>query len=325
DEPFSPVQESIVRAVHGDPSRGVVAFSETLGDIGDRDLGLWLTLMGASRILADPTTFSKLRDLPLDDMSGLPPGSTGVYVFGVARNGSVPTIKVGDSNEAGRLVPGLTGVFQSTHQCAAGFQLFTVAFGPQEIRTFSSFCQPNRVTFIVLSFGSRGQLRVNQLMLPLYHLRGLEPPFVQEQIYLQTAPLRVIRTAYRFQVQFARARAIDPTNDEDRMMWMELLYGKWIDPLMSLLACYEILRRGDAANKQMVCDTVVPNLEQYFPGIPDTAAISTLLERPRPMPVTAPVFREGLLTYPDWEDRLPMPADALDFNYIWTAWRGSRA
>src|SRR5205823_3034501 len=68
DEPFSPVQESIIRAVHGDPGLGVVAFSETLGEIGDRDLGLWLTLMGASHILADPATFSKLKDVPLDDV-----------------------------------------------------------------------------------------------------------------------------------------------------------------------------------------------------------------------------------------------------------------
>ena len=94
--------------------------------------------------------------------------------------------------------------------------------------------------------------------------------------------------------------------------------------VMSLLACYEILRRGNDANKQMLRGTVVPNLEQYFGGIPDIAAIATLLDLPRPMPAGAPIFRDGLLAYPDWEDRLPMPADDLDFNYVWTAWRGRR-
>jgi Caspase domain len=323
-EPFDPVRESIVRAVAGDPARGVVAFSETLGDIGDRDLGLWLTLMGASHILADPTTFSKLKNLPLDDVSVFPPGSTAVYVLGTARGDSVPSVTVGGITEHGRAVPQLTGIFQTMHKCGPGFQPVTIALNRQEVRTFASYCLPNRVTFVVLSFGSRDQLRINQLLLPMFHLRAFQPQFVIDRLQEQTAPLRVVRAAYQFQLQFARAREIDPQDPEDRNTWMELLYGKWIDPIMSLLACYEIVRRGNEANKQMLRGTVVPNLEQYFAGIPDIAAIATLLDLPRPMPGGAPIFRDGLLAYPAWEDFLPMPANDLDFNYIWTAWRGGR-
>lgn len=324
DEPLDPIRESIIRAVHGDPTRGVVAFSESLGDIANRDLGLWLTVMGASHILRDPTTFSKLRDLPLADVSTLAANSTAVYVLGAFADGSAPSVGVGDATTPAQRVPGLTGVFQAMSPTVPGSQLVTIGLGASRTRTIASYCLPNRLTFIVLSAGSRGALRANQFLLPMFHLQNYLPNAVQDLVRQHPHPLRVIRTAFSFQSQFGRQREIKPPEAEDQALWDELLFGKWIDPVMSLVGCYEILRRGDETLRQMVRETVVPNLEQYFPGVPDIAAIADSVGLDRPMPKDPPLFREGLLAFPGWEDHLRLPADKLDFNYMWTTWRTGR-
>jgi hypothetical protein len=324
DAPLDPIRESIVVAVQGNVTSGVVAFSETVGDIANRDLGLWLTLMGAAHILRDPGTFSKLRSLPLDDVSRIPPNETAVYVLGATGAGQPPRVGVNGAWDPARPVPTLTGVFQSTTRAAAGSQLVTIDFGRAEARTFASYCLPNRLTFIVCSPGSRGQLRVNQFLLPMFHLQALQPPFVQDRIREDPRPLRIIRTAYLFQSQFARAYDIRPADPEDQDVWGELLHGKWFDPVMSLLVCYEILRRGNDPDRLIVRNNVLPNLDHYFGGIPDVAALAAMLGFDRAVPKHPPLFREGLLAFPDWEDDLPIGADKLDFNYTWTAWRGVR-
>ena len=71
-------------------------------------------------------------------------------------------------------------------------------------------------------------------------------------------------------------------------------------------------------------DIVVPRFEGLFPQIADGAALAALLGGSRPLPAAPPLFREGLLAFQEWETRLPISADQLDFNHIWTAWRGSQ-
>ena len=174
----------------------------------------------------------------------------------------------------------------------------------------------------MLSPGNRGQLQINQFLLPMFHLTEYYEPLVIERLYeLRERPLRVIMTAYLFQLQFARSREIKPANFDEQKTWDDLLYGKWLDPVMSLLACYEILRRGNEQLKLGLRYTVIPNLDRYFPGLPDTDAIAVSLGLNRKMPAAPPLFREGLLAFPEWEDKLPINSDQLDFNYIWTTWR----
>lgn len=324
-EPYDPVRASIVTAVNGAANQPVVAFSETLGYIGNRDLALWLSIMGASHILRDPSTFSKLASLQLDDVTVHPPQSSAIYLLGASSEQQPFTLTVGDQTQLTRVVPQLVGVYQATQTAAAGPQLVTIKAGDREARTFAAHCLPNRMTFFVVSPGSRGQMRINQFMLPMHHLQQYLPASVDYKIRQSGTPLRAIRTAVTFQQQFARQREIAPTTREDRDTWDELLYGKWIDPVMSLLACYEIIRRGNQQTKDMVRQTVVPNLREYFPGLADTEAIAELLNVPSARPASAPLFREGLLAFPDWEDALPLRADDLDFNYIWTTWRRRRA
>jgi len=322
NEPLDEIRESIARKAAHEIKDGAVFFSETLGPIGNRDLGLWLSLMGAAHITKEPRTFSSLGKLALDDVTQHLPNSSGVYTLAAIPSGDPLTVTVGDKPQRARGVKDLVNVFQVTEKTKAGPQLVTVKIGRSEARTFASYSLPNRLTFIVLSPGNRDQLQINQFLLPMYHLTNYYEPLVIEK--LRDFPLRAIMTAYLFQLQFARSRAIQPANAEDQEIWDYLLYGKWLDPIMSLLACYEILRRGDEQLKSELRYTVIGNLDKYFPGLPDTDAIASNLGLARRRPAAPPLFREGLLAFPEWEDHLPISSSKLDFNYTWTTWRGLR-
>jgi hypothetical protein len=136
------------------------------------------------------------------------------------------------------------------------------------------------------------------------------------------APLRVVRFAYYLQADFGRKRAIEPGTGETTALWTELRTGTWIDPVLSPLAGYEMLRRG-GDNLRPELQLIVNALRASFPQIADAAALAACAgEAPSPPPAP-PLFRDGLLAIDGWDDRLPLPARALDFNHIFTAWRAA--
>ncbi len=323
-EPLDPVRASIASAVGGLKPNGAVEFSETLGPMANRDLGLWLTLMGASRIIAPPQTFSELRNVQLADVTMCAPNSTGVYFLAATDGEAMPRLQLsGGPINSVAPVAGLHGVYHVLSPTAVGPQLVTLQSDNAQPRTFASWCLPNRLTLFVCSPGSRGQLQINQFILPMFHLVNNLDPMVRGLVAEYDRPLRVVRSAYLFQASFGAKREIIPASDDDKNVWNALLYGKWLDPLMSLLACYEILRRGDENDKGTLRNVVLPNLRRYFGGLPDIAAIADQLDQPSALPHDPPLFREGLLVLPELEGALPLPSDRLDFHHIWTAWRGA--
>src|SRR5262249_33044604 len=79
-----PVLASIIKNVPrtaiGADDRSI-DFSETLGGaVVDRDPGLWLAILGASRIVADPASFSKLGKFQLQSFAKVKPGTAPVYL-----------------------------------------------------------------------------------------------------------------------------------------------------------------------------------------------------------------------------------------------------
>ena len=65
---------NILNAISGRVGDGRVEFSEQLGSLADWDMGLWLAVVGSSRILGPPDMFSKLVDLPLETFASLARG-----------------------------------------------------------------------------------------------------------------------------------------------------------------------------------------------------------------------------------------------------------
>ena len=111
--PADAVRRSIAARVPTSP--GLINFSEALGDIPDSDLNLWLDVLGASRIVADPLTFSKLRDLPLADFRAVTPNRSVVYVLSAQPAADRPRLGIGPEPTltAMRAVPGLDDTFES--------------------------------------------------------------------------------------------------------------------------------------------------------------------------------------------------------------------
>ena len=81
----------------------------------------------------------------------------------------------------------------------------------------------------------------------------------------------------------------------------EMLYGKWLDPLLALTAIYEIVRRGDVTVAQ-----------QLLKSKKKAAALTGI-----------PLLRESLLRAPQLMEKLPLPAGLLDYGSIWTSWLGA--
>src|SRR5262249_26881314 len=75
------VQSRILKTLGLDVKSGLADFSESLGPIANRDLSLWLSLFGASRIIAPPGRFRKLKTLPLESFEDVEEGDSPVYVL----------------------------------------------------------------------------------------------------------------------------------------------------------------------------------------------------------------------------------------------------
>lgn len=327
----SPVRETILSYL---PSyaydQGTVSFSERLGPpMADDDLGLWLAILGASRIVDDPNSFSKLQNLPLASFEDLQPGSSTIYVL-AGRDGLKDLrIAVQSPLEEGFLEPIDWRETQEVKEGFAGFRharidhkpgpVFLSLAADQEIPlTVSSYCLPNRASLVIAASGADAEdtrLRIQQYLLPFHHLiKDLDP---EVQGRLHSNPLRMVKLIALAQRQFARKR--DVASRFDLNEWEALLYGKWLDPIMAILASYELVRRG----RLELMDTVIGNLRQFFAGLPDTEALARLSRQSFERPASVPLVLDGLLALEDYAELLPFPESKLDFTGPWTAWRGA--
>jgi len=77
--PENPLRDQILRFVPHDDS--TVDFSESLGPMADNDPALWLSIMGASRIVADADSFSKLKAFDLQRFENYHKDDSPIYVL----------------------------------------------------------------------------------------------------------------------------------------------------------------------------------------------------------------------------------------------------
>jgi len=67
-----------------------------------------------------------------------------------------------------------------------------------------------------------------------------------------------------------------------------VLHSKWLDPVMALIACYKLMRRGAVERQRNLMDEVLRNMRQYLPGFADTEIISTQLGEAGDPPAISP-------------------------------------
>lgn len=314
----------VVKATDGEGARDprLLDFSESLGGpIANQDLTLWLTLLGASRIIRDTGEFQKLRDLKLTAFHDVAPGASPTYVI-AGFEGKTSAVTVSSpAVEATNLtrVKSLSHVVHARVDTPPGPALLTLAFAEakKEI-TLASHALPNRVTLVVVVHGKDGRWYVRQLLLPLWSHRALMPVQVRNSIE-QVESLRTVHASVQAQTQFTRELDVQQALQSEMGDWPKLLYGKWLDPIMSLIACYELIRRG--RRKEASLPTVLRNLRENFPGLADTEAVARLAGHKWTMPAGVPIFLDGAMAMPELLEE-QRGAQILDYRAPWTMWIG---
>lgn len=322
-KPSSGAQLSIARTL---PNDGMsIDFSESLSNVPDWDLSLWLALLGASRILAPRDLFSKLQSIALETFADATPEKSAVYVLAGELEGTEATAcGVGLRPHAKPMqpVPDVPGLFQTKLELTPGPLLVTYAAGSGPTTTIATYALPNRATLLTFARDERTGQQIQQFILPIYslshRLSAKELEYLQRQ---QPLPmLRYMSTAQRL---FALQAPIEGhTYRQSDDYWLDLLYGKWLDPVMALIACYELIRRGAAEKQRNAMQEVLGNMRRYFPGFADTEVIAMLVGEPYIRPTTAPLLMDGFMAL-GATDILPLGDEGLDFNSIWTSWRNA--
>jgi hypothetical protein len=324
-QPDSRVQRSIIARLP--KSDGLPDASETLrGPLIDQDTSMWLTILGASRLIQPPQTFSKLGPLPLATFDDLQQNGSVVYVLaGLEAQGAASVSVSRDATtrwEAMEQVPTLDGVFQLRRPLSPGPLLVSFAVPGMPPTTYASYALPNRAALIVFSVSRSGQIVTRQMLLPVYSLQQFLDPIVRERFNEES--LHLVKYLASAQQLFASRQSLAPTTDEDKLRWESMLFGKWIDPLLALMAIFDAVRRGRAEANQAGLSEAVRNLTTYFGELPDVSAAAQALGMAAgAVPTGTPLLLDSLQRVPEWKKALPLKPDTLDYGSMWTSWWGA--
>jgi hypothetical protein len=307
-------------------------------------MGLWLALLGSSRILGPPGTFSKLVSLPLESFDTLAQGNSCVYVlFGLDEVQREIRVAVGDALgkqdwQPAAAVEGIVGMYQLRVDIAPGVRYLSIDLPHAPIFTIPLVCFANRVSLVSVSRGTRStdreilasdnqkylrHLRVYQHNLPFYRFVSLAPASL-EAVLRAKMNLRTIRALYIMESQYCKRQPIANINDPElKREWQDILDGKWLDPLAALVVCYELYRTGQSKTAGDTLRKIIVGLKESYPGIPDTEAISALLGLSFQRPSKPPIFLDGFIVFSNDESWLNLPLNKVDYNSPWTEWKGA--
>ena len=327
DRPKSDLRETLLSSFSHSGTSRYAEFSETLGSMANWDLSLWLSVFGASHIVSDPEQFSMLRNLPIDRFKDVKKDGSPVYVLAGFEKSKGPfDVALSDGAkviwEPLNKVDTLVGIYEKRIKAKPGSHLLSLRVEKQSPMTLAVYCLPNRATFVTFAEDTEGRLKAHQYLLPIHSLFQYLDRRVLD--YLKFQPLSIVRTMALAQNRFANNHQVVPQeNTQEKHDWDALMYGKWLDPIMSLIACYEIIRRGKAESQRETLRVVIGNLKKYFPGIPDTEVIARSIGMKANRINEPPLLMDGVLALEDSEQSLPLSASKLDYASPWTAWRGA--
>ncbi|MFQ5823533.1 MAG: caspase family protein [bacterium] len=314
------VKDTLLRAIPESHDDRRVYFSESLGWMANSDLGLWLSIIGASRIVGGPGDFKKLESLPLESFQNVKRGDSPIYVL-VGLEDKPQTVQLGISHDDNpqwlylQPVKNLIGIYEHRVQVNPGSHLLSFKISGKAAITIAVYCLENRATLITLTDADNGELKTHQHLLPIHKLLDCLNQEVRKRLHPK--PLQMVKFMSLAQQQFDLNYPIKTSKVNDD--WNTLLAGKWFDPIMNIIASYELFRRGQLDN----IDKLLISLKQLSPGLPDIQAINKLAEHRSQMPKEVPIFLDGLLAFDNYSKLLPLSEHYLDFHSPWTSWRGA--
>ena len=309
-----PVVE-VLRRRFGYPD-GRIDFSERLGPMAGEDLGVWLSILGASRIVDDPDGFSKMAPMPLATFEDVTEGKSAVYLLLAvegSEDGAHWSLSAGASEwQEAAPVDGVSGLHQGRAMVEPGSWVVQGKVGDRPPIALATHALANHATLVVAT-DAHGPLQIYQYLLPLYHRLGALTPALRQGRWRNV--LEGVRIAAEAQRSFARQEAVAQGGDVGP--WEALSEGTWLDPITAALLAYEQLRQGS----DEVAAKLARTLQAHFPTFPDTAVLAHQVDLPEAAPASgAPLFNDGLFVLDG--PRLPLPASHLDYSTPWTVWLG---
>jgi hypothetical protein len=325
ERPKSRALDSIASILPSSDGGRIIWISETLGPVGKQDPALLLALIGAGRILQPAGHYSKIETLNLATFDDVAAGTGVVYaLFGREVSARARLEVSGAGGIEFEPPPGVPDVLQAKLAAPSGQRLIKLIREGQAPRTWASIVLPNRATFLVFTEDETGRLLAQQFLLPLHHLVGELPGPVSELVRRESfdsfGSLRMMRLLCSAQRRFfAREDMSGAATDVERREWTDMLYSKWVEPLVAIMAGFEMLRRD--RNNPML-GVVANNLRTFFGDIPDVEVFSALYERRKPEPAGIPLLRDALMQVPDYTNRPEYAEAKLDYDSPLTSWLG---
>jgi tetratricopeptide (TPR) repeat protein len=306
-----------------------VEFSETLGPLSDPNLAVWLSIIGGSRIVEDPKYRSKLGQLPLATFYDAQPDTASMYIlagFDDQHADLEVALSNGISNDWSRAipVPGIDGLYEwKSLSQSEGSRLLSLRVREKATVTLATYLMANRATLVVLTQDFDAPISVQQYLLPVHTLVKHLDFEIQRRLHAR--PLQMIKFIAKRYRQFRHRQELSTNNVSDGPVsdpsgWWDLLVGKWLDPIMAVMAGYELIRRGQ--RQDSLLSEAVNNLLTYFPGLPDSQAIAKLAGNKGLQLQGLPLFLDGLLAFENYQRVLPLPQSRLDFRGPWIFWIG---
>jgi len=345
-DPLSgPLRDAIVKYI-GPRDERAIEFSESLGGpTADRDLGLWLALLGASRILGREGDFSKLGRVPLEFPFGaVARGKAAIYILaGLTHEDGPYAVGVGRDPEWTEMaaVNGVPGLFEFFRPTEPGPKIvsFQSKFGPPV--SLSTHALPNFATFGVITSGVVPRLRLGQFILPIKGLMDTIPPEVR--VRAESTPLKIVRFAVQVERLFIRDHSLvkpfapKPNLDSaaepfSREVYDEVTRAKWLDPVVSLIAANDLIRRGALNPKNELnarfgelLPVMVENYRTCFHAIPDVEALAKTVGQPWAVPQATPLLADSVASFSIEQQHtfMPFPNDCRHFGTPWVAWVGA--
>jgi hypothetical protein len=342
--PSSPLRDGLLQFF---PREGhAVDFSESLGGATtDRDLGLWLALIGASRVVGRDggMDFEKLGRVPLTaKFDAIPPGRAALFVLAGFESRSGPyAVGVGNPTWAEMTpVKGVPGLHEFSLEVEPGPKLLTFQMMGAAPVTISTYALANRATLLVLSDGGpRAPVNHYQLLLPIQALLRFLPQEVRWEIG-GILPLQTTRFIVTMERLFARDFSVNRAfNSEEgavdavsRQQYAELIDAKWLDPIASLIAANDLLRRGvlhgdrpDLAGFKRAFPVMVAKLRKFFGEIPDVVVLDKAIGDPSKPPAAPPILADSLTAFNLDEQKafMPFSNDLRHFSTPWVTWVGA--
>jgi hypothetical protein len=327
----TPFQQAFLDRTLNPTGARVPDFSESLGPTVNWSPQLWLAYLGAAHIFRDRGRYHKLANIPLLPVDDLRSGDSGFLALS-AIPGDTPQVALSDGRDVQwtpmQPVAGIPTLCQAGLPISKGPTLFSVKLGNHVPVSYSTCAVPDRITLFNISQDGEAPPVVQQFLLVPAHLKNQLSGDMQLH-YPGTSALKIVRFLSLAQQRFAEHKSIDPEKlpvknrppQEILNVWRMLLGAKWIDPILGVIALYDIIRRGAAKHSPYPVQSVLRNLERFFPDIPDVSILHQLLmKNPQPTEGT-PLFLEGALAVADAENVMKLSSDRLDFNSVWTSWR----